>query len=182
MLCAELVRNVNKYSVWVHRRQRSLSLDKIHRATGGDPCKPGKTDPFWDVWSKRRREPICRLSSGGCRPYGTIMAFFPSAIVHFYVRKQAALAAVRKIAVFLSPNPPEEPFLFVASACTVDLDMPNCVAAERTVARFSMMYTARSQARSSIFVYKYTTPHSLVFNVYEREAGDMFRPRGRRQR
>ena len=104
--------------------------------------------------------------------------FFPSAIVHFCVRKQAALAAVRKIAVFLSPNPPEEPFLFVASACTVDLDMPNCVAAERTVARFSMMYTARSQARSSIFVYKYTTPHSLVFNVYEWEAGDMFRPGG----
>ena len=56
--------------------------------------------------------------------------------------------------------------------------MPNCVAAERTVARFSMMYTARSQARSSIFVYKYTTPHSLVVHVYEREAGDMFRPRG----
>ena len=110
------------------------------------------------------------------------MAFFPSAIFHFYARKQADWAAVRKIAVFLSPDPPEEPFLFVASACTVDLDMPNCVAAERTVARFSMMYTARSEARSSIFVYKYTTPHSLVFNVYEREAGDMFRPRGRRQR
>ena len=106
------------------------------------------------------------------------MAFFPSAIVHFYVRKQAAWGAIRKIAVFLSPNPPEEPFLFVASACTVDLDMPNCVAAERTVARFSMMYTARSQARSSIFVYKYTTPHSLVVNVYEREARYMFRPRG----
>ena len=101
--------------------------------------------------------------------------FFPSAIVHFCVRKQAALAAVRKIAVFLSPDPPEEPFLFVASACTVDLDMPNCVAAERTVARFSMMYTARSQARSSIFVYKYTTPHSLVVNVYERGARYMFR-------
>ena len=61
------------------------------------------------------------MSSGGCRPYETILAFFPSAIVHFYVRKQAALAAVRKIAVFLSPNPPD---------------------------------------------------------VYEREAGDMFRPRG----
>ena len=45
--------------------------------------------------------------------------------------------------------------------------MPNSVAAERTVARLSMMYAARSQARSSIFVYKYTTPHTLVLNVYE---------------
>lgn len=45
--------------------------------------------------------------------------------------------------------------------------MPNSVAAERTVARLSMMYAAKSQARSSIFVYKYTTPHTLVLNVYE---------------
>ena len=132
--------------------------------------------------AKESGNPFAACPAGDADRTERLWGYFPSAIVHFYVRKQAAWAAIRKIAVFLSPNPPEEPFLFVASACTVDLDMPNCVAAERTVARFSMMYTARSQARSSIFVYKYTTPHSLVFNVYEREAGDMFRPRGRRQR
>lgn len=62
---------------------------------------------------------------------------------------------------------PEEAFYYVTSICTVDLEMPNSVAAERTVARLSMMYAAKSQARSSIFVYKYTTPHTLVLNVYE---------------
>ena len=36
------------------------------------------------------------------------------------------------------------------SLCTVDLLMPNCFAAARTVALFSIMYTARSQARCSI--------------------------------
>lgn len=54
--------------------------------------------------------------------------------------------------------------------------MPNSVAAERTVARLSMMYAARSQARSSIFVYKYTTPHSLVLNLYESMGSYMCRP------
>ncbi len=62
---------------------------------------------------------------------------------------------------------PEEAFHYITAVCTVDLEMPNSVAAERTVARLSMMYAARSQARSSIFVYKYTTPHTLVLNVYE---------------
>ena len=32
------------------------------------------------------------------------------------------------------------PFFFVASVCTVELLMPNCCAAARTVVRFSMMY------------------------------------------
>ena len=62
---------------------------------------------------------------------------------------------------------PKEAFYYVTAVCTVDLEMPNSVAAERTVARLSMMYAAKSQARSSIFVYKYTTPHTLVLNVYE---------------
>ena len=62
---------------------------------------------------------------------------------------------------------PEEAFHYITAVCTVDFEMPNSVAAERTVARLSMMYAARSQARSSIFVYKYTTPHTLVLNVYE---------------
>ena len=128
--------------------------------------------------AKESGNPFGACPAGDTDRTERLWGYFPSAIVHFCVRKQAAWAAIRKIAVFLSANPPEEPFLFVASACTVDLEMPNCVAAERTVARFSMMYTARSQARSSIFVYKYTTPHSLVFNVYEWEAGDMFRPGG----
>ena len=132
--------------------------------------------------AKESGNPFGACPAGDADRTERLWGYFPSAIVHFCVRKQAAWAAIRKIAVFLSPNPPEEPFLFVASACTVDLEMPNCVAAERTVARFSMMYTARSQARSSIFVYKYTTPHSLVVNVYEQGAGDMFCAWGRRQR
>lgn len=74
---------------------------------------------------------------------------------------------------------PEKAFYYVTAVCTVDLEMPNSVAAERTVARLSMMYAARSQARSSIFVYKYTTPHTLVLNVYEGILGDMCRLSGR---
>lgn len=51
--------------------------------------------------------------------------------------------------------------------------MPNRAAAARTVDLFSMIYTARSQARCSIFVCTYTTPHTLVFHVYERGREDM---------
>ena len=51
--------------------------------------------------------------------------------------------------------------------------MPKCFAAVRTVALFSIMNTARSQARCSIFVYKCTTPLASVVNVYERGRGDM---------
>ncbi len=43
-----------------------------------------------------------------------------------------------------------KPFHSVTSACTVDLEIPNSFAAARTVALFSMMYTARSQARRSM--------------------------------
>lgn len=75
---------------------------------------------------------------------------------------------------------PEEAFHYITAVCTVDLEMPNSVAAERTVARLSMMYAARSQARSSIFVYKYTTPHTLVLNVYESMGSYMCRPAGER--
>jgi len=52
--------------------------------------------------------------------------------------------------------------------------MPKRAAAERTVALFSIIYTARSQARSSIFVRTYTTPHSLVLNVYEFGEEEMY--------
>ncbi len=48
----------------------------------------------------------------------------------------------------------------VRSLCTVDFDTPNFFAAARTVARFSMMYTARSQARSSKLSRTHTTPHA----------------------
>ena len=40
------------------------------------------------------------------------------------------------------------------SLCTVDFEIPNFFAAARTVALLSMMYTARSQARSSMFDFK----------------------------
>ncbi len=50
----------------------------------------------------------------------------------------------------------------------MDLDIPNREAAERTVALCSIRNTATSQARSSIFVRTYTTPHTLVVNVYEK--------------
>ena len=130
--------------------------------------------------AKERGNPFDACQAGDTDRTERKGGYFPSAIFHFCGLNQAAWAAIRKIAVFPSLNPPDEPFLFVASACTVDLEMPNCVAAERTVARFSMMYTARSQARSSIFVYKYTTPHSLVVNVYERGARYMFGSRSPR--
>ena len=61
----------------------------------------------------------------------------------------------------------------VMSLCTVDLEMPNWAAAARTVDLFSMIYTARSQARCSIFVCTYTTPHTLVFHVYVGKRADM---------
>lgn len=78
----------------------------------------------------------------------------------------------------ISLDYPEEAFHYITAVCTVDLEMPNSVAAERTVARLSMMYAAKSQARSSIFVYKYTTPHTLVLNLYESLGSDMCRPAG----
>ena len=46
----------------------------------------------------------------------------------------------------------------VRSLCTVDLETPNFFAAARTVVRFSMMYAARSQARSSKLSRPHTTP------------------------
>ena len=53
---------------------------------------------------------------------------------------------------------PHEPFQIVLSVCTVDFDTPNLFAAARTVVLFSMMYTARSQARSSKLCRTHTTP------------------------
>lgn len=50
----------------------------------------------------------------------------------------------------------------VRSLCTVDLLIPNCRAAARTVVWLSTMYAARSATRSSIFVRTYTTPNLLV--------------------
>ena len=45
--------------------------------------------------------------------------------------------------------------------------MLNCFAAALTVALFSMMYSARSQARSSILVYTCTTPQTHIVNIYD---------------
>ena len=46
----------------------------------------------------------------------------------------------------------------VMSLCTVDLETPKALAAARTVARFSVMYSASLTARSSMSVLIYTTP------------------------
>ena len=54
---------------------------------------------------------------------------------------------------------PYMPFYFTTSICTVLLLIPNLRAASLTVARFSMIYAASSQARSSMFPFK--TQHSL---------------------
>ena len=54
----------------------------------------------------------------------------------------------------------------VRSLCTVDLLIPNCFAAARTVVRFSMMYTARSQARCSMSCFIDTTLHIRVVHIY----------------
>ena len=45
--------------------------------------------------------------------------------------------------------------------------MLNCFAAALTVALFSIMYSARSQARSSILVYTCTTPQTHIVNIYD---------------
>ena len=66
--------------------------------------------------AKERGNPFDACQAGDTDRTERLWGYFPSAIFRFYVRKQAAWAAIRKIAVFLSPNPPEEPFLFVASA------------------------------------------------------------------
>ena len=68
---------------------------------------------------------------------------------------------------------PYKTFVYITTVCTVDLLIPKRLAAERTVARLSMMNTARSQARCSIFVYICTTPHAFVFDVYVKAWGDM---------
>ncbi len=57
--------------------------------------------------------------------------------------------------------------MFVSSACTVDFEIPNFCAAARTVALFSMMYTAKSHARCSMSVLKHTTPISYMVYVYD---------------
>ncbi len=77
-----------------------------------------------------------------------------------------------------SPNCPYDTFYFVASVCTVDLDTQKRLAAARTVARFSIMYSASSMARSSMSVLNCTTPGRLVISSYAREARFM-RPKAK---
>ena len=64
--------------------------------------------------------------------------------------------------------------------CTVDLLMPNCFAAARTVAWCSMMYRARSQARSSISVRKFHHSQHCPCHHCMRGAGRI-RPAGRKK-
>ena len=68
-------------------------------------------------------------------------------------------------------NNPEKPFYFGTTVCTVDFETPNFLAASRTVVRFSMMYAASSQARSSMFPFK--TQHApypdMLHQYVERE-------------
>ena len=53
--------------------------------------KNGKTDQFWNVWSKRKREPIWRLSSGGYRPYGTKRGVFSISDISLLRTKSSGL-------------------------------------------------------------------------------------------
>ena len=58
----------------------------------------------------------------------------------------------------------------VTSLCTVLLLIPNRLAASRTVVRFSMIKTASSQARSSIFPFKLRhAPYPVMLHVYVKE-------------
>jgi hypothetical protein len=76
-------------------------------------------------------------------------------------------------------------FQFARSVCTVLLLIPNFLAAARTVALFSMMYTAKSQARSSMLAFKNITPSSFypcrfpmtesLCNLYAAGVFDMLR-------
>ena len=60
--------------------------------------------------------------------------------------------------VLFKHNPPSIPILQVRPICTVDLDIPNFWAVARTVARFSIMYTASAQARCSMLPCKKAPP------------------------
>ena len=60
--------------------------------------------------------------------------------------------------VLFKHNPPSIPLLQVRPICTVDLDIPNFWAVARTVARFSIMYTASAQARCSMLPCKKAPP------------------------
>jgi hypothetical protein len=62
-----------------------------------------------------------------------------------------------------------------ALLCTVDLLIPNFFAADRTVALLSMMYAAKSQARSSMFDFNNITPGNSHARLY---AGKMLVMRG----
>lgn len=59
------------------------------------------------------------------------------------------------------------------SLCTVLLLIPNFFAADRTVAFVSMMYIAKSQARSSMLVFKNITPGNSHARLYAEKADDM---------
>ena len=50
-----------------------------------------------------------------------------------------------------------------ASLCTVDFEMPNFFAVSRTVAFVVIMNFATSTARSSIYVFKPSTPLSIAW-------------------
>ena len=61
-----------------------------------------------------------------------------------------------------------------AVICTVDLDIPNFFAAARTVAPVSIMYTANSQARSSMVSDMISPPMLCATGkYYERRKTDM---------
>lgn len=71
----------------------------------------------------------------------------------------------------LSQNP-DKPFYYVISICTVLLLIPNFFAASRTVVRFSMIYVASSQARSSILPFKTQhTPYPDMLHIYAAVSG-----------
>ena len=76
--------------------------------------------------------------------------------------------------IIISFQDPPEPFYFTASICTVLLLIPNRLAASRTVVRFSMIKTASSQARSSIFPFKLKhAPYPVMLHIYVKEQGNM---------
>ena len=78
--------------------------------------KTGKRINFGMFRAKERGTPFDACQAGDTDRTERLGGIFPSAIFHFCGLNQAAWAAIRKIAVFPSPKPPDEPFFFVASA------------------------------------------------------------------
>ena len=68
-------------------------------------------------------------------------------------------------------NHPENIFYFATTVCTVDLLIPKCLAAARTVALCSMIYSPRITARSSVSAFdtNFIMAHSnanVCCNIY----------------